>query len=97
MFEIVMGIDDFLIQLVKYCSATRASESSDTLGAIPPTHIEYKLSQLNIPIRIFFIDLFTPFCQNESKGTVFVRLNSYKKINKKSKEKFEKSQQFAGY
>ncbi|HZK70549.1 MAG TPA: hypothetical protein VFD03_03385 [Clostridia bacterium] len=28
MFEIVMGIDDFLIQLVKYCNKTEESEKS---------------------------------------------------------------------
>ena len=38
-------------------------ESSDTWGEIPPTRIEYKLSQLNIPTRIFFIDSLIPFCQ----------------------------------
>src|SRR5660398_25324 len=39
MFEIVMGIDDFLIQLVKYCSKTREKKKSLlmvlTMPAIP--------------------------------------------------------------
>ena|SRR5665647_794060 len=101
---IMNPIDDLIVVFTASCKEVdimsfcrKSFREFRYIGAIPPTHIEYKLSQLNIPIRIFFIDLFTPFCQNESKGTVFVRLNSYKKINKKSKEKFEKSQQFAGY
>jgi hypothetical protein len=35
-------------------SIAKASESSDTWGAIPPTFTEYKLSQESIPIRIAY-------------------------------------------
>ena len=33
----------------------KASESSDTWGATPPTFMEYRLSQENIPIRIAYL------------------------------------------